>query len=316
MLKGEGQPGRRALWVATWVVFIVSIQVAAQSGLPEGLAGAAFLAGPAPKVIAWGNGVTEWPADGGRAIRYLSGRRFTAGCASGDGTLYLLEGRRLVRFTRPFGEGRVLETGTEFQDCLAWTLDGRDGVLVPHLHLQLRFYREGASARDLYSIYTPSKQGGLMERDVDGDGRMDLVWGNYWLERPHEEGGHWRLFAINLFHEEADSALARLEWGGGGLYWGTAAGKARLAHMKPPEDVRQIWEAEMLPDAPARILALKAAGDALVVSHAGGVEAYERTGKGWVRHRLTGRAAAALYLLDGAVWGVFADGPRELYRRR
>jgi hypothetical protein len=77
------------------------------------------------------------------------------------------------------------------------------------------------------------------------------------------------------------------------LYWGAAAGKARLAWMKPAGDVRQIWEAEMLPDAPSGILALKAAGDALVVSHAGGVDVYERTGPGWQKRRLTGRAAAA-----------------------
>jgi hypothetical protein len=230
--------------------------------------------------------------------------------------LYLLEGRRLMRFPRPYAEGRVLEADTEFQDCLAWRMDGREGVLVPHLHLQLRFYREGAPARDLYSIYTPSKQGGLMERDVDGDGRMDLVWGNYWLERPRETGGHWRLFAINLFHEEQDSALARMAWGGGGLYWGAAAGKARLAWMKPPGDVRQIWAAETMPDAPSVIRAMAAVGNALVVAHAGGVDAYERAGAGWTKRRLDWRRAAALYVYRDAVWGVFEDGPGVVYRRR
>ena len=246
----------------------------------------------------------------------MRGRRFTAGCAAKDGTLYLLEGRRLMRFARPYAEGRVLEANTELQDCLAWTLDGRDGVLLPHLHLQLRFYGEGAAAKDLYSIYTPSKQGGLMERDVDGDGRMDLIWGNYWLERPRETGGHWRLFAINLFHEEQDSALARMAWGSGGLYWGAAAGKARLAFMRPPEDVRQIWEAEFLDGAPAGIRALMAVGDALVVAHTGGVDGYERAGAGWTRRRLDGRKAGALYVYRDAVWGVFAEGPRVVHRRR
>lgn len=279
-------------------------------------AGAALIDGVRPMVVAWGDGVTEWPAGGGVARRYLPGRRFTAGCAAKDGTLYLLEGRRLIRFVRPYADGRMLESDTEFQDCLAWRLDGREGVLVPHLHLQLRFYGEGAAARDLYSIYTPSKQGGLVERDVDGDGRMDLVWGNYWLERPREAGGHWRLFAINLFHEEEDSALARMAWGSGGLYWGASSGKARLAWMKPPGDVRQIWASEMLADAPAGIRALEVAGEALVVAHAGGVDAYERAGAGWTKRRLDGRAAGALYGYGGAVWGVFADGPGVVYRRR
>ncbi len=279
------------------------------------LAGAALLGGPKPVVLAWGNGVTRWPAGGGKPERFLAGRRFTAGCADGDGTLFLLEGGRLVMFRTPYAEGVLLESATGFQDCLPSTLDGRRGVLIPHRHLQLRFYREGASPRDLYSIYTPSKQGGLMARDVDLDGRDDLLWGNYWLQRPRQENAHWRLFAINTFFEKEDSALARLAWSGReGLFWGTAAGEPRLALLKPALDRKQLWEAEMLPDAPSGITAMLSLNQSLIVAHARGIALYQRGGNGFTRRDLAASSAVALYERDGAVWAVFDGGPRVVYR--
>lgn len=279
------------------------------------LAGAALLAGPKPVVVAWGDGVTRWPAGGGDAERFLKGRKFTAGCAGGDGTLFLLEGGRLSMFRVPYTEGVVLESDTGFQDCLAWTMDGQRGVLIPHRHLQLRFYREGASPQDLYSIYTPSKQGGLIARDVDLDGRDDLLWGNYWLERPREKQAHWRLFAINTFFEREESALARLAWSGSeGLFWGASAGEPRLALMKPVADRKQLWTAEMLPDPPSGIAALLPLSGALAVAHVKGIALYKRSGSGFRRRDLTTSSAVALYERGGAVWAVFNSGPRVVYR--
>ena len=279
------------------------------------LAGAALLGGPKPVVVAWGNGVTRWPAEGGNPERFLAGRKFTAGCAGGDGTLFLLEGGRLSMFRVPYTEGVVLESDTGFQDCLPWTMDGRRGVLIPHRHLQLRFYREGASPKDLYSIYTPSKQGGLLARDIDLDGRDDLLWGNYWLERPRRKQAHWRLFAINTFFEKEDSALARLAWSGGeGLYWGAATGDPRLALLRPAPDRKQLWTAEMLPDPPSGITALLPVKGALAVAHVKGIAVYERSGSGFMRRDVTASSAVALYERDGAVWAVFDSGPRVVYR--
>jgi hypothetical protein len=279
------------------------------------LAGAALLGGPEPVVVAWGDGVTRWPAEGGNGERFLKGRKFTAGCAGGDGTLFLLEDGRLSMFRAPYTNGVVLESDTGFQDCLPWMMDGRRGVLIPHRHLQLRFYREGASPKDLYSIYTPSKQGGLIARDVDLDGRDDLLWGNYWLQRPRAKQAHWRLFAINTFFETGESALARLAWSGQeGLFWGAAAGEPRLALMKPAADRKQLWKAETLPDPPSGITALLPLRGALAVAHAKGIALYERSRNGFMRRDLTASSAVALYERDGAVWAVFDSGPRVVYR--
>jgi len=279
------------------------------------LAGAAVTGGPRPAVLAWGNGVTRWPAGRGSPERFLVGRRFTAGCADSDGTLFLLEDDRLSMFRIPYANGAVLESATDFQDCLPSTMDGRRGVLIPHRHLQLRFYSEGALPKELYSIYTPSRQGGLISRDVDLDGRDDLLWGNYWLERPREENAHWRLFAINTFFEREESALARLAWSEReGLYWGASAGEPRLALLKPGPDRRQIWQTEMLPDPPSSINAMLPLQDALIVAHAKGVALYSRRGARFSRRDLTPSAAVALYELGGAVWAVFDNGPRIVYR--
>jgi hypothetical protein len=190
------------------------------------------------------------------------------------------------------------------------------GVLIPHRHLQLRFYSRSAPPKELYSIYTPSKQGGLIAHDLDGDGRTDLLWGNYWLRHPDTSDGHWRLFAINTYFELEDSALARLAWSGKGLYWGAATGAPRLVFLSPGEDIRQLWTAQPLPDAPAGITALLAAGDGLVAAHAGGVTLYQRSGAGFSRSELSRERACALFERQGAVWAVFDDGPREVYRRR
>lgn len=302
----------RAVWLVAAFAFF---------GLKPALAGdpsgAALLAGPPPAIVAWGDGVTRWPLDGSPQSRFLQDRRFTSGCASQDGTLYLVESGQLSSYRPPYKSGILLEKDTDFQDCLPWSMDGHPGVLIPHRHLQLRFYREGAPPVDLYSIYTPSKQGGLLEADIDRDGRPDLLWGNYWLRRPNQPGAHWRLFAINTFFEQPESALARIAWDGpDSLYWGAAAGTPRLVRLTPGPDRTQLWRIEQLKDAPPGIKALVITEDGLAVAHSAGVDLYSQRGGAFVKTLLDSKPATALFRLGREVWAVFDDGPRRVYRLR
>ena len=62
----------------------------------------------------------------------------------------------------------------------------------------------------MYSFYTASKQGGLLRTDINGDGRDDILCGNYWIRSPEQFELPWRLFAINVRHETPESANFRL----------------------------------------------------------------------------------------------------------
>ena len=65
-------------------------------------------------------------------------------------------------------------------------------------------------AQDLYSFYTPSREGGLGIADIDGDGLPDILCGNDWIRSPRTFDLHWRLFAINTWNELENSAMLRL----------------------------------------------------------------------------------------------------------
>ena len=80
--------------------------------------------------------------------------------------------------------------------------------------------------QEIYSFYTASRQGGLLIEDIDGDGRPDIVCGNYWIRSPERFDLPWRLFAINTRHETPDSATFRLAWLGRDLI-------AAQGHMSP-----------------------------------------------------------------------------------
>ena len=120
--------------------------------------------------------------------------------------------------------------------------------------MQVRFYeipgdlRESWAYRELYSVYTPSRQGGLLLADVNEDGHTDILFGNYWLRNPGKADSHWRLFAINLWSEKPDSALSTLalESVTGGAFPDLLASQsnmaeARLALFQRPGDPTQIW---------------------------------------------------------------------------
>lgn len=122
----------------------------------------------------------------------------------------------MVWLEAPDWRRHLIDTEADFDDCLATTIWGRRGVLVLHRRAQVRFYEIPAKAderwpyREIYSIYTPSAQGGLLRADVDADGHADIVSGNYWLQAPEKEQDSWRLFAINNWWEAPHSAMLRL----------------------------------------------------------------------------------------------------------
>lgn len=225
-----------------------------------------------------------------------------------------LEAGRLVAHLAPRWKPVVIEPATDFQSCLAVTLNGKRGAVITHYHSQIRFYEfvKGFPYRDLYSIYTPSHQAGLLLHDVDRDGHLDLFAGNYWLRNPGAPGTDWRLFAINAYFENEESASARLALApDGSLYWGASAGEARLIRLTPPADVHQLWNAEPLPDPPRGIRALLYFDNRLFVAHDSGIASYSRDGRSDLEARALG-----LLTHENAVFAVTKDEAVEIYRRR
>jgi hypothetical protein len=110
----------------------------------------------------------------------------------------------------------VLDSGIEMSDCVETTLLGRRGILMVQRHAQVRFYpyppAESGHARyqEVYSFYTPSRQAGLLRADVDGDGREDILCGNYWIQSQACYNLPWRLFAIELYNQTESAATLRL----------------------------------------------------------------------------------------------------------
>lgn len=101
---------------------------------------------------------------------------------------------------------------------------------------------------ELYSFYTASWQGGLVQADLNGDGYPDLFVGNYWLESPPRFDLPWRLYAINAYHETPVSATAQLHWDGKRLLWvESRSPKGRIIWFTPPADIKQLWLPEAHP---------------------------------------------------------------------
>jgi hypothetical protein len=160
-----------------------------------------------------------------------------------------VEGRLVVR-----GAGKkewVVDRHVVTRECYWMEILGRKGIaILPH-GMGLRFYeaKGGWGAEwgytELYSFYTASWQGGLVQADVDVDGRLDLFCGNYWIQSPERFELPWRLYAINAYHEHPVSATAQLHWDGRRLLWVESRRPAgRVMWFRPPEDVKQLWIAE------------------------------------------------------------------------
>ena len=86
--------------------------------------------------------------------------------------------------------------------------------------------------------------------------------------------------------------------------------------LSPGGDIRQMWNAQPLPNPPRGITALLAVGEDLIAAHAGGISLFKSGDTGFVRSEISPDRACALFERLGAVWAVFDDGPREVYRLR
>lgn len=296
--------------------------------------GAASLVKPSPKVVTWGRQLLEWDSSLKRPRVLLDGQDFgPGGCVAdvdGDGRDDLLVQEhpgisRWLWLRAPRWESKVIETETDFRDCLAFEIAGRRGVLVPHLHSQLRFYLfPHFDYKELYSIYTASQQGGLLAHDVDGDGVRDVFLGNYWVRNPGVLDVAWRLFAINVFHDTPTAALARLALlprpgkAQPDLVWAESeAGEARLVWYERPPDVKQLWTERRLTPALSRPKALLVRPEGLLVGHASGIALFRWIEGQWrMKPLATGFETVALLESKGRVVAVGTDRVRLIYPRR
>ncbi|MEZ5356271.1 MAG: FG-GAP-like repeat-containing protein [Bryobacteraceae bacterium] len=170
----------------------------------------------------------------------------------------------MVWYAAPDWKRHLIDTEAQFRDCMGTLMFGKRGILIVHRFAQVRFYEvpeqfdQKWPYREIYSIYTPSDQGGLLRADVDGDGQTDILTGNYWLRSPQTPDGQWRLFAINKWWEKQRSAMLRLAMAKPNdtpfpvLFAAEAEARpARLAWFERPADPTQFWNQTSLDTMPA-----------------------------------------------------------------
>jgi hypothetical protein len=267
----------------------------------------------------WGDEVRRWDLPGLRSTVLARGGFGEGGCLAdmnGDGAndVVLQEGARLgllVWFEAPKWIRHVLDREIEMHDCIAATLLGHRGFLMIHRYSQVRFYEPGA-VRDIYSIYTPSRQGGLALADIDVDGRTDILCGNYWIQSPASFDLPWRLFAINTINESEAAALFRLGWSG---FLAASQGElnpGRVVLFHKPANVREQWRATVLAEDLAYPHALLVRdGEILAGENNGrGSRLFRFTPKGQRTLLQTGAAAHTLLAVPG---GTIAVGPHAIY---
>lgn len=290
--------------------------------------GGALLAKPAPALLTWGSKLELWPLNGGKPTLLKDKTDFgPAGCVAdvdGDGLDDLLVQAHpgpgpLLWLKAPGWQEKVVESETDFHDCLPFTLAGRRGVLLPHFYSQLRFYLfPGFDYKEIYSIYTASRQGGLAVHDVDHDGLPDLFLGNYWVRNPGKLDVDWRLYAINIFHETPTAALAAFgPWKDDWLFWAETTGHpGRIVAYQPPPDRKQLWiEHRLEPlDEPRAVLVHP---DGVFIGYSGGVVLETLHGAEWQRTSVAaGFRVLQLFADHGRVIALTPEGPRDVYPLR
>lgn len=250
-----------SLWTGLWAAPVDFVRIQPSGATSRSVRGGLLL-DAAGTLLTWGDGLTLWR---GGVPATLSKASFgDGGCAVtlGDSGVVLQQGEglgSLVWVHGPDWRAEPIDTGIGMHDCLAATLFGRRGVLMIQRYAQVRFYERPAAPaarwpyREIYSIYTPSRQAGLALSDVDGDGLIDIYCGNYWIRSPAQFDLPWRLFAINLLHDLPDSATFRLrearlvEPGGPQLLISQAEMDEGIIqwHQKPA-DVEQQWPSRLI----------------------------------------------------------------------
>ena len=226
----------------------------------ERIAGAAL---DGRRLVTWGDRILTWdlPGAGMQPIRARLPRKLGPAGAlfevAGEHGLVLNEaaGRRAL-FWVNLRSGKIadIDHGVFANEALPATIHGRRGILLVQRRIQVRFYEIPESlprpwpSRDIYSFYSPSDQGGLLLSDVDRDGRVDILSGNYWIQCPEEFDLPWRLFAIRTWSEEKLSGMAQMALGdlfGAGIsnliVTQSEMPKARVAWFEKPTDPKQLW---------------------------------------------------------------------------
>jgi hypothetical protein len=200
------------------------------------------------RLYTWGRTLTVWNLRPSAAPHILAasahGGFGEGGCVDSSGKVYLQDGPQygpLVAIS-PDGRRETWDPNIEMHDCTFTRLLGHNGLLITAYYGQIRFYEGPGIYTEIYSFYTPSRQAGLVLTDIDGDGRTDIVSGNYWIRSPAGFELPWRLFAINLRHEEPDSATMRIVSFQGALFETQAhAARGSLFRYTRPADPTQRW---------------------------------------------------------------------------